>query len=163
MTTREFLSRAVGKAEELRRAGAVLSGEAAAHAHLASASRSVPGAASKYPALGPTRLEAVLPEGTEPIAEIGPDRSAIADLVRSRLDLFGTTVALADGTRIPVVTREAAIAQLLVRGGLALGLAGLMLRFASPPIDPDDVREILKAARQGERFQPLLELLDVVA
>jgi hypothetical protein len=36
------------------------------------------------------------------------------------------------------------------------------LRLANdPPIDPDEVRELLKTARRPERFQPLLELLNV--
>jgi hypothetical protein len=43
-----------------------------------------------------------------------------------------------------------------------LGLAGTLIRVCNQPaVDPDDIREILKAARQGERFQPLLELLSV--
>ena len=54
------------------------------------------------------------------------------------------------------------MAQLLGRGGLVLGLAGSLLRLANdPPIDVDEVREVLKAARLGDRFQPLLELLQV--
>jgi hypothetical protein len=46
--------------------------------------------------------------------------------------------------------------------GFALALAGMVIRLANePPVDVDEVRELLKAARQGDRFQPLLELLDV--
>jgi hypothetical protein len=59
---------------------------------------------------------------------------------------------------VPILSRDAVVAELLAQAGLALGLAGLMVRLC-PAIDPDEVRELLKAARQGDRFQPLLELV----
>jgi hypothetical protein len=50
-------------------------------------------------------------------------------------------VTLSDGTRIPVLTREAVMAQLLSQGGLALGLAGALLRVVGDPLlDRDEVR-----------------------
>ena len=101
-----------------------------------------------------------MPAGAD-AAGVEPDRGAVAEVLRARLDLFGTTVVLPDGERVPVLRREAVIAQLLAQGGLALGLTGVILAITGP-IDADEVREILKAARQGDRFQPLLELLDVV-
>ncbi len=78
------------------------------------------------------------------------------------MPLFAMQVALSEETVIPTLSREAVLAQLLDLGGLALGLAGLLVRLANhPPVDVDNVRELLKAARRPERFQPLLELLDV--
>lgn len=86
----------------------------------------------------------------------------MAAVLRPRLDLFTTNVTLADGTVVPTLTREAVLAQLLAQGGLAIALAGSIVALANrPPIDVDEVREILKAAGRGECFQPLLELLDV--
>jgi len=148
----------------LRRAGAAVSGEAAAHVHLAAATSTVPGGPAGYLALPPAGLTAVFPEESMALTQVESDRGAVADALRHRLDLFTTTLVLADGTRVPVLTREAVLAQLLSQSGLALGLAGTVLMVAGqPPVDPDEVRAILKAACQGDRFQPLLELLAVAA
>jgi len=86
----------------------------------------------------------------------------VAVVVRTSWPLFVTRVPVADGLRVPVLTREAVIASLLSRGGLAIGLAGILMRgTGAASLNADEVREILKAARQPERFQPMLELLDV--
>ena len=147
----------------LERVGAVLSSEAAAHAHLMAATGSDPSGRPRYPALAPRRLFAIYPQGASAIPGFEPEGGPVAEELAGRIDLHRTTVTLADGTRVPVLSREAVLAQLLERGGLSLGLAGILIRICSdPPIDTDDVRDILKAARQGERFQPLLELLAVV-
>lgn len=54
------------------------------------------------------------------------------------------------------------LAQLFDRGGLAISLAGKRLHSAHErEIDIDEVRELLKAARRGDRFQP--ELRELVA
>ena len=74
-----------------------------------------------------------------------------------------THATLADGTVLPVLRREPALAELLSRGGLAIGLAGILLRFrGEDPLDVDEVRELLKAAQQPERYRSLPELLAVV-
>ncbi len=149
----------------LREIGAVVSGEAAAHVHLAAATGSAAGGPIHYRALAPARIQVLCPEGVEarprPIG-VEPDQSAVGEVLRARLDLFTVRVSLADGTTMAVLSREAVLAELLEAGGLSVGLAGLLVRLAAePPLDVDEVREILKAARQPERFQPLLELLAV--
>jgi hypothetical protein len=144
-------------------AGAVICGGAAAHAHVAAATDSVPGGPIRYAALVPRRIQVVCPEGAAArMAALGldVDESPVATFVRVRLDLFATVLRLADGTAVPVLSREAVTAQLLGRGGLSVGLAGLLVRLCRP-LDADEVREILKAAGQPERFQPLQELLAV--
>ena len=142
--------------------GAVLSGESAAHVHLAAATASIPGHSVRYAALIPRRVHAIVPEGARDVPGVERDVGVITEVLRERLPLVSTIVTLADGTSVPTLSREAVIAQLLALGGLAVGLAGTLIHVANvPPIDVDEVREILKAARQGERFQPLLELLDV--
>ncbi|HEY3355299.1 MAG TPA: hypothetical protein VGQ83_18770 [Polyangia bacterium] len=137
------------------------SGEAAAHAHLAAATGAVPGGATRYLALPPERLEAVFPAAGATAPGVETDRDPVAELVGGHLDLFATTARLADGSEIPALSREAVVAELLARGGLALALVGLLLRHQGDrPLDVDEVREILKAARQGEAFPPLAELID---
>lgn len=149
-------------AGQLASAGAVLSGEAAAHVHLAVATCTVLRGAPGYTALAPRRIEALFPEGAGAMSGVVAAEGAIADVLRHRMDLYSRPLPLLDGTLVPTLTREAVLAELLSRGGLALGLAGILIgRAGDPPIDADDVRDILKAARQGERFQPLLELLQV--
>jgi hypothetical protein len=138
--------------------GAALSGEGAAHVHLAAATGTDPDGAVRYLALRPRRLEAVYPDGSRTIAGIDAAESPVAEVVRANLALFSAPILLG-GVTVPTLTREAVAADLLARGGLSLGVLGVMLRVG--PVDADEVREILKAARQGERFQPLLELLDV--
>lgn len=166
--TREdrIVARLAELAPPLTSAGACLSGAAAAHAHLAAATESRIGAPLRYIALPPREWEAVGAGGgaLASVAALHGLRVAtgpVEDVVRSSWPLFASSVALADGATVPVLTREAVLATLLSRGGLAIGLAGIMLRGTREPIDPDDVRELLKAARQPERYQPLLELLDV--
>ncbi len=118
--------------------------------------------APRYAALAPRRLDAIFPTGADEPAGVEADLSAVAEVLRHRLDLYSTTVELSEGVRVTTLRREAVMAQLLGRGGLVLGLAGSLLRLANdPPIDVDEVREVLKAARLGDRFQPLLELLQV--
>jgi hypothetical protein len=149
-------------AAELDAAGAVLSGESALHVHLAAATGSVPGEPPKYAALAPGVIEAVFPEDARDIAGVKRATGAVAELLSGRLDLYSTRVRLADGTVVPTLTREAVLATLLARGGLAIGIAGKLLMVApEPAVDVDVVREILKASRLGDRFQPLLELLNV--
>lgn len=149
-------------APALEQSGAVLSGEAAAHAHLMAATGTTPDGAILYAALAPRRLTAIYPDGAGRVPGIEPDDGPVAEVIRASLDRFGATAILGDGTRVPVLSRDAVVAELLSRGGLALGLAGTLIRVCDQPaVDPDDIREILKAARQGERFQPLLELLSV--
>ncbi|MBN2497481.1 MAG: hypothetical protein JXR96_23010 [Deltaproteobacteria bacterium] len=149
-------------APSLRAAGAVLSGEAAAHVHLIAATGTQPSQPPRYPALAPARIEAILPAGAVGPSGIEPDQSAVAEALRPRLELFTCGLDIGAGEAVPALRREAVMAQLLGRAGLALGLAGILLRLANdPPIDVDEVREILKAARLGDRFQPLLELLHV--
>jgi hypothetical protein len=157
---RKVLSTIRETAAALARAGGTLSGEAAAHVHLAAATGSRPDESPRYIALPPRRLEAVFSGDAVKVAGLETDTSPVAEVVRRRLDLFATSVLLADGTSVPTLTKEAVAAGLLAQGGFALALLGTLLRVC-PPIDPDDVREILKAARQGDRFQPFLELLDV--
>jgi hypothetical protein len=150
----------------LRATGGVLSGEAAAHVHIAAATGAVPGAGARYSALAPLSIEAIWPE---PVAQhsnvptgVVRGSGSVAGVVSGQLPLFSTMATWSDGTVLPVLRREAVLAELLERGGLAIGLAGTVLRLANdPPIDPDEVRELLKAARRPERFQPLLELLNV--
>lgn len=157
-----FLDQLPELAARLRAAGLVLSGEAAAHVHLAAATQSVPGEPPRYAALPPRSIEAIGTADAVQLAGIALDTSPVAGVVRERLDLFGQQVVLADGTAVPTLRREAILAELLARAGLAIALAGSVVGVARlPPIDPDEVRELLKAARQGERFQPLLELMDV--
>lgn len=158
----ELVSALPALAARLTRAGALLSGEAAAHAHLVAATATVPGEPARYAALPPRRVEAVLPAGARPVDGVEEASSPVVEALRPRLDLFSTTVVLGDGTMVPVLSLEAVLAELLGRGGLALGLAGLLVRLCGrDAVDVDGVREILKAARQGERFQPLLELMEV--
>ncbi len=158
----DLLLRLRDMADAFRRAGAAVSGEAAAHVHLAAATGTAPGGPIRYHALPPAGLAAVFPEGGTAPTGVEADEGAVAAVLRHRLDLFCTTLTLPDGTRVPVLSREAVLAQLLSQGGLALGLAGTVLLVAGqPPVDPDEVRAILKAACQGDRFPPLLELLDV--
>jgi hypothetical protein len=148
-------------ARSLREAGGVLTGEPAAHVHMAAATGSVPGAAPAYPALPPPPTQAILPGEVASIRGATADLGAVAETVRHRLDLFSTIIRLSDGTEVPVLSREAVLADLLSKGGLAVGVAGVLLRVAGdPPVDTDEVREILKAARMGHLFQPMLELMD---
>lgn len=157
-----FLGRLRELAPRVARHGGVLSGEAAAHIHLAAATGSRCDDEPRYLALGPRRIEIILPVGGVDIAGVEQDVREVGDVLRSRLDLFSTTVRLPGGPDVQALTREAVLAELLSDGGLALGLAGMLIRLANdPPADVDEVREILKAARQGDRFQPLLELLEV--
>lgn len=151
----------------LRRSGVILSGEAAAHAHLAATTSSVPGEPARYLALPPWSWEVLEPSGVD-LGSLAHDHglvrdsSAVGDVVRGAWGAHTAVVALADGTLVPVVSRDVTLAMLLARGGLAIGLAGMVVRICrTPPVDPDDIRDLLKAARQGERFQPLLELLAV--
>ena len=149
-------------APAIEQSGAVISGAAAAHVHLMVATGTTPGGPILYAALPPRRLTAIYPNGVVQVPGIEPDSGPVADVLRARLDLFGATATLGDGTPVPVLSRDAVVAELLSRGGLALGLAGTLIRVCDQPaVDPDEVREILKAACQGERFQPLLELLSV--
>jgi len=158
----EFVAALPRLARDAETARALLSDEAAAHAYLAAATKSRPGEAPRYAALVPRRVRILAADEARPVAGAEFDSSAVAQLLRHRLDSFGTTVELADGTRIPVPTREAVVAQLLARGGLALGLVASMLRVQpDAALDTDEVRDLLKAARLSERYQPLLELLDV--
>lgn len=158
---RRYLSVIRDAAGALAEVGGALSGEAAAHVHLAVATGTRPDDPPRYVALPPRRIEAVVPLAGRSVAGVEVATGAVADVVRARLDLFAAPVLLAD-TPVPTLSREAVAADLLARGGLSLGLLGVMLRLANqPPIDIDEVREILKAARRGESFQPLLELLDV--
>ncbi|HEY3237448.1 MAG TPA: hypothetical protein VGJ84_22205 [Polyangiaceae bacterium] len=146
----------------LRSIGAVLSGESAAHLYLAAATSSRPGQPPRYSALPPQRIEAIVPAGAVEPPGVSSDRSAVADAVRPVLALFTRNVVLADGTEVPTLSREAVLAELLGRGGLAIGLAGTLMQLANdPPIEIDEVRELLKAARLSERFQPLLELVQI--
>jgi len=139
-----------------------LSDEAAAHAYLAAATRSRPGEAPRYAALPPRCVRVLSADDARPVAGAEFDSSAVARVLRHRLDLFAAVLELVDGTRIAVPTREAVIAQLLARGGLALGLIASMLRVQPDSVlDTDEVRDLLKDARLSERYQPLLELLDV--
>ena len=152
-------------APALRATGGVVSGEAAAHVHIAASTGAVPGGEARYCGLAPLSIQAIwpLPAGQlSGVPGLALDSSSVAGIVASQLPLFATTVTWVDGTVLDVLRREAVLAELLERGGLAIGLAGLLIRLAgNPPIDPDEVRELLKAARHPERFQPLLELLDV--
>ena len=148
-------------AERAKSAGVLLAGEVAAHAHLAAASNSRPGERPRYAALVPRRIRVIASDAAATMPGAEAETSALAEVLRHRLDLYRTTVWLG-GTELPVLTKEAVVAQLLSQGGLAIGLVATLLRVAcDPPLDVDVVRELLKAARQGERYQPLLELLDV--
>lgn len=156
-----FLEQIRDISEALAASGGVLAGAAAAHAHLAAATAWVPGAEPRYLALTPRNIRVL---GAHPPAGAVADTSEIGAVVTARLDLF--TVRLVVGGRsIPALAREAVLAELLAQGGLSLGLAGLVLRLAQgssvAPIDVDEVRELLKAARLPERFQPMLELIHV--
>jgi hypothetical protein len=149
-------------AASLRVVSGVLSGEAAAHLHLAAATRSVPGQPPRYCALAPRAIEAILPPDAPDLPGIERDRDRVAEVVAGRIESYAVELRLDDGTVVRGLSREAVLAQLLARGGLAIGLAGSLVRLAdTPPVDVDEVRELLKAARAGERFQPLLELLQV--
>ena len=156
MTLEQYLETLLALEGALREHGAVVAGEAAAHAHLASATGWARGKRAEYLALVPRRiavLGATAPAGTE--LDTGP----VAAVLRDKLELFTARPVVA-GHALPTLCREATLAELLSLGGLRVGLAGILLRVANdPPIDPDDVRDILKAARQPEPFQPLLELL----
>jgi hypothetical protein len=155
-----FVAQLPDLAERTSRAGAVLSGDAAAHAHLAVVTGTTPNEL-RYAALPAHQVEAVFPAGSSSVRGVAEAAGPVVDVLRARLDLFTTELTLTDGTRVPVLTVDAVLAQLLARGGLALGLAGLLVRLCASSVDADEVREILKAARQGDRFQPLLELIDV--
>ena len=158
---RPFLSLVAETAGLVSESGGAFSGEAAAHVHLASATGTRPGEKRRYVALPPRRVEAIFPFGGPTVSGVEPTAGAVADVLRARLDLFSTRLPLGE-TPVPVLSAAAVAAHLLAQGGLSLGLLGIMLRLVGPrSIDVDEVREILKAARQGERFQPLLELLDV--
>jgi hypothetical protein len=158
----ELLIEVRAAAGELGHAGGVLSGEAAAHAHVAAATGTAPGGPPRYAALVPKLVEAIFAHDGVVARSVHRDESEVAAVLRPRLDLFVTSVTLADGTVVPTLTREAVLAQLLAKGGLAIALAGSIVALANrPAIDVDQVREILKSAGLGERFQPLLELLDV--
>ena len=160
-----LLARVQRVAPSLLECGAFVSGAAAAHVHLAAATRSAADGTVGYVALVPGSVQVVCPDGAaERLASIGLecDSSRVALVVRRRLDLFATIAQWVDGTRVPVLSRDALLAQLLAQGGLAIGLAGLVVRLCRRPrLDPDVVREILKAAGQPDRFQPLHELLAV--
>jgi hypothetical protein len=156
-----FVASMPALAERARSAGVLLSGEIAAHAHLAVASGSQPGAPPRYAALVPRRIAVIASDPATTMSGAEAETGALAEVLRHRLDLYRTTVRLGH-TELPVLTKEAVVAQLLSQGGLAIGLVAALLRVAcDPPLDVDVVRELLKAARQGERYQPLLELLDV--
>jgi hypothetical protein len=148
-------------ADDLRDTGGVVSGEAAAHVHLAAATGSRPGELVQYSALAPRGIEAIFARPNAAISGVRSASGDVADVLRNNLDLFSTEISLADHTRVPVLVYEAVLAQLLSGGGLDIGLAGSLIRVTKRHVDVDAVREILKAARQGDRFQPLLELLDV--
>lgn len=147
-------------AAELASSGAVLSADAAAHAWIMRATGTWHGEPVRYLALPTGVPRAIVPSGAVPPPGVRPDAGPVVEVLQAALPLYSTTLRLPHGPEIPVLTREAVLAQLLARGGIAIALAGLLLRAApEPPIDPDVVREILKAARLGDRFQPLLELL----
>lgn len=90
------------------------------------------------------------------------DKTAVGSVIARSLPHFGVVLTLGDGVQVPVLRSDAVLAELLERGGLAIGIAGVLLRLlgAQRP-DPDDVRDLLNAACKPERFQPLLELLEV--
>jgi hypothetical protein len=159
------LDRIAEIAKTLRAAGAVLSGEGALHVYLARATGSRPGESARYSALPPRRIEAIWADATGgELPGVHADRSEVAGVVRNEISLFSADVTLADGTVVPTLSREAVLAQLLEQGGLSIGLAGTLIQVAGdPPIDVDEVRELLKAARQNERFQPLLELVQIAS
>lgn len=145
----------------LDHAGAVLSAQVAAHAHLAAASRTAAAGPLRYSALAPRRVTAVYP-GPSRVSGFDEDSSPVAQILQADLAFFTVTVTI-DAIAVRVISREAALAQLLAEAGLSIALAGSVLKVAgSPPIDVDQVREILKAARLGDRFQPMLELVDTI-
>ncbi len=161
-----IVERLVALSEPLTRTGSCLSGSAGAHAHLAAATHSQIDEPVRYIALAPRVWEVVARgDGSlEPCAAklgVQVSQGAVEEVVRTSWPLFVTNVQLAGGASVPVLTKEAVLAVLLGRGGLSIGLAGILCRGAGDGIDPDDVRELLKAARLAERFQPMLELLDV--
>ena len=145
----------------LDRAGAVLSAQAAAHAHLAAASRTAADGPLRYSALAPRRVTAIY-SGPERVVGFDEDASRVGEVVRDDLAFFTVMVTI-DAIAVRVISREATLAQLLAEASLSIALAGSVLKVAnSPPIDVDQVREILKAARLGDRFQPMLELVDTI-
>lgn len=147
-------------APDLAACGAVLSGDAAAHAWIMRATGTWHGEPVRYLALPTGTPRVIVAAGPALPAGVRLDSGPVVEVLQSALPLYSTSLRLPHGPEIPVLTREATLAQLLARGGVAIALAGLLLRAApEPPIDPDVVREILKAARLGDRFQPLLELL----
>lgn len=147
----------------LARAGAIVSGQAAAHLHLAVASATPVDGPLAYSALSPRSATAIYP-GPERVPGFEEDRSQVAETLRANLGLFVTRVVLPGTTGgIEVLSREALLAQLLAEGMLSIALAGSVLKVAGkPPVDPDHVREILKAARLGDKFQPMLELVHTI-
>jgi hypothetical protein len=158
------LERIATLAPALRAARAVLSGEGALHVHLARATGSRPGDPPRYSALAPRRIEALFADDDGALPGVRPDPSEVATVIRRNVALFSENVVLADGTVVPVLSREAVLAQMLEQGGLSIGLAGTLIQVGGePPIDVDEVRELLKAARQNERFQPLLELVQIAS
>lgn len=164
MRPEQMFERLHARAEKLARTEAVITGEAAAHLHIAVATRSPWRGPLAYSAKSPSQITAIFPRG-ESIEGITSDASAVAEVARHRLDMNSAAVELAGGPplQLRVLSREATLAQLLERGGLAIGLAGQLLQATrSVPIDLDDVRDLLKAARLGERFQPVLELIDAI-
>lgn len=145
----------------LDHAEAVLSAQAAAHAHLAAASRTAADGPLRYSALAPRRVTAIYP-GPERVSGFDEDSSPVAQILRDDLAFFTVTVTI-DAIAVRVISREATLAQLLAEASLSIALGGSVLKVAgSPPIDVDQVREILKAARLGDRFQPMLELVDTI-
>ncbi|MBI2378629.1 MAG: hypothetical protein HYV07_31825 [Deltaproteobacteria bacterium] len=148
-------------AGDLAARGLVVSGPSAAHVHLIVATGSSAGEPAKYAALPPRTIH-VLGGTVAPTNPFTRDSGHVAEVLAANLALFTTSVRLAEGTRLSVLTREAVLAQLLERGGLAVGLAGLLVKLTrNGGIDVDEIRELLKAARESHRFQPMLELLDL--
>jgi len=149
-------------AGEPRSAGAVVAEEAAAHAWLIAATDTRPGVPPRYVALPVRRVAVMAPVGAALPQGATRATGPVADAILGAIELYAEPLALPDGPTLEVLSREAVLAQLLARGGLAIGLAGLLLRVTKDrPIDPDVVREVLKSARLGERFQPLHELLAI--
>jgi hypothetical protein len=160
-TLASYLGRVNALARTLRARRCVLSGEAAAHLHIAHATGTELGGEARYLALVPRKIEVVIPAGEPDIEGVVRDARPVSQVL-GHSNLFTVELGLRRGDALPVLRREAVLAELLGDGGLALALAGMMLRLANePPVDVDEVRELLKAARQGDRFQPLLELLEV--
>lgn len=157
----DTLSRALhALASDLEAAGAVVSFEAAAHAWIMVGTGTWHGEPPRYLAHPVRHIRVIAPEGARLPADVTRDTSAVAQVLVAALPVYTETVTLPHGPTLRVLSREAVLAQLLAKGGLAIALAGMLLRVANePPIDPDVVREVLKGARLGDRFQPLLELL----